>query len=141
MFLLAPITLFGFFFCYGIFKVMFTRPISIIFRLYSFFWYLSEIILLANCDKITFLMFRNFQALFSFNFASKSVQSLFIVFSGLFFLQIVCLHFIYRINYNKLHRYFLSNMFRKRGSFQLSIIRFVFKPFVIGIVHAVLYTS
>ena len=135
----GPLTLIIFLLGYCMFRLCFHRPISIIFRLYSFFWYLSELLFLVNIEKLTFLAAQNFKTLFSLTPGFRWVQVAFVLFVFMVLLQVVCLFFVYRIKYKKLYKYFLSNMYRVKGSFQLTFILYVFKPTFCGAIHALIY--
>ena len=115
--LYVPISLITFAIGYGVFRCTFQKPVSFLFRLYSFVWHLSELIILANAEKLTFLVIRNMEVLFFLSSGFKLVQGIFVTFSFFIFINVFTIFFVYRKEYNKLYKYFLSNMFRVKGSF------------------------
>ena len=92
----GPLTLVIFLLCFCLFRLFFNQPVSIFFRIYSFFWYLSELIFLANIEKLTFLAARHFQTLFSLTPGFRWMQAAFVLFGFFFLMQVVCLFFAYR---------------------------------------------
>ena len=137
----TPLVLVVFFLGFGIFHLLRDRPVSFLFRLYSFLLYLSELIFLGNAEKLVFLGLRHLQNIFSLSPGMKWIQGLFIIFGFIALIAIVCLFFAYKTQYKWLYKYFFSNMYRIEGSFSLTFILFICKPIVGGAIHALLFEN
>ena len=122
-----------------LFYCLFDYEISRFLRIYSFWWVLMEILLQRNIEFFTFLGFRNFQAMFHFDMASKLLVSLNLLMFFLTLLVTFHSYFHYYSQYGRLAKYFLSNMFRFPSSYALMIVVYGLKPFAKGIIHALLY--
>lgn len=139
LFLYAPSVAALFLICNLLFRCLFNRWVSSFFRIYSFFWYFVEILIVSNAERLMFLALRNMQALFSLSAGTKWVQAAFLTFFFVVFSQTICLFFNYRKSYRRLSKYFLGNLLRVNGSFQLAILRASIRPLVIGAIHSLMY--
>ena len=77
--------------------------------------------------------------MFSYSIASKCWNAFSILFM---FVVVYCVFCSYRLYYNyytKLARYFLSNLYRFKTSYILMTVTFGIRPFLKGIVHAMLF--
>ena len=77
--------------------------------------------------------------MFSYSIASKCWNAFAILFM---FAVVYCVFCSYRLYYNyyaRLARYFLSNMYRFKTSYILMTVTFGVRPFLKGIVHALLF--
>ena len=122
-----------------LFYCLFNFEISIIFRSYSFWWILFELLIHNNIEFFTFLTFRNFLTPFSFDLPSKMLQVLVILMFCLVVVGTFANYPFYYGHYGKLAKYFLCNMFRFKSSYALMIIAYGVRPFVKGIIHALMY--
>ena len=127
--------------CRSLFYCLRHYEVSHYLRIYSFNLYFLEYLFLANVSDLTFLAVRNLQMLFYFSpgLLSLVIQSLFAALSGFLFILLFSLPLLYSSFYGKLSKYFLVNMFRMKGSRLYSVIRYFFKPFIYGCLHATLY--
>ena len=127
--------------CRIIFFCLFKYKISFAFRTYSFGFFILEYLFLANLSDLTFLAVRNFEMLFRIGNGWMPLisQATFLVVSGFIFISLISLPFIYLSFYGKLSKYFLVNMYRINGSLLYSVLRFFFKPLIVGAIQASLY--
>ena len=121
------------------FYLLFNHQISFIFRSYSFKWILLELLIQNNIEFFTFLGFRNFLTPFSFNLPTKMLQVLAILTFFLILMAAFCSYSMYYSEYGKLAKYFLCNMFRFPSSYILMTILYGIRPFLKGIVHAMMF--
>ena len=96
-------------------------------------------IFLANAEKLTFVILRNFQVLFFPSYQIKLLQGALIVFSFIIMIHIFTVFFVYRKLYKKLYKYFLGNMFRVKGSFSLAFTVYAVKPVILGAIHGIMF--
>ena len=122
-----------------LFYCLFKYEISFWFRSYSFWWILFELLVHNNIEFFTFLAFRNFLTPFSFNMTSKMLQVLVILMFFFVSIGTFANYPYYYGYYGKLAKYFLCNMFRFRSSYYLMIITYGARPFLKGVIHALLY--
>lgn len=124
-----------------LFYLLFNYQISILFRPYSFWGILFDLLIQNNIEFFTFLGFRALTIPFSFNFVSKWLLVLALI---MFFLTVFCTFISYALLYfwyGKLTRYFLVNMYRFPSSYVLMIILYGVRPFLKGAVHALLHQN
>ena len=122
-----------------LFYLLFNYQISFIFRAYSFKWILLEILIQNNVEFFTFLGLRNFLTPFSFNIPTKMFQVLAILVFFMTLLAAFWSYSLYYSDYGKLAKYFLCNMFRFPSSYILMTILYGVRPFLKGIVHALMF--
>ena len=136
-----PMTLVMSFFFYKIFHIFYNYEISKYFRPYSFPLILFDLLIQTNIEYFTFIGFRSLDTSFSFNFFSRMLVFLGIIM--LFFTMIgsTVSYFIYYAHYKTMARYFLVNLFRFPSSYALMIIMYGLRPFLKGVVHAVLFDN
>ena len=89
-----------------------------------------------NIEYFTFVGFRAFDVPFSFTPTSTMVQAFTILFMFIVLLTAITSYLFYYYRYEKLARYFLSNMYRFKSSYVLMTITFGLRPFLKGLVHA-----
>ena len=94
---------------------------------------------MGNIEFFTFLAFRNFLTPFSLDLSSKLLQVLTILILLLVVLAAFTSYSHYYSEYGKLAKYFLCNMFRFKSSYALMIITYGARPFLKGIIHALMY--
>ena len=134
-----PFTLLSVFLLNRLFHCLFQFEISSLLRHYSFWWIILELLVVGNIELFTFLALRNCQTSFSSDLTTRLMQVLMIL---LFFIIVVSTFSSYPwyyAQYRKLAKYFLSNMFRFPSSYNLMVILYGFRPFLKGVVHALLY--
>ena len=122
-----------------IFYCLFDHEVSILFRPYSFWWIIFELLFQGNVEFFTFLAFRNCLTPYSFDAPSQLLQVLMVL---MFFLTVVasfCSYFWYFREYREKAKYFLVNMFRFPSSYGLMIVVYGAKPFLKGSIHALMY--
>ena len=100
-----------------LFYCLFNYEISQHIRIFSFWGFLLQMGLESNIEFFTFLGFRNFHTMMSFNFTHKVYLSLMIFF--MFFVIIFAFggYFLLYYFYGKLAKYFLDNLYRIEGAF------------------------
>ena len=79
------------------------------------------------------------QVMFSYSIASKCWNAFAICFAFAIVFCVFCSYQLYYDSYAKLARYFLSNMYRFKSSYILMTLTFGVRPFLKGIVHALLF--
>ena len=79
------------------------------------------------------------QVMFSYSIASKCWNAFAICFAFAIVFCVFCSYQLYYDCYAKLARYFLSNMYRFKSSYILMTLTFGVRPFLKGIVHALLF--
>ena len=94
---------------------------------------------MANVEYFSFLGFRLLEIGFSFSIVSKvafvgSVIMFFFVWFGAF-----AAYAVYYVNYGKLARYFLINMYRFPSSYVIMTLLHGVRPFLKGLAHALFY--
>ena len=119
-----------------IFYCLFDYEISKFLRPYSFKLILVDLIIQGNVEYFTFLGFRSFNVLFTFNTNTTIMQVFSIFFMLVVLLVTICSYLGYYYQYGKYARYFLSNMYRFPSSYVLMTFVFGFRPFLKGLVHA-----
>ena len=122
-----------------LFFLLFRFEISKFLRPYSFWLIIFDILIQNNIEFFTFLSFRAIETMFSFDFFTKFINCFTMIF---FFIVVVCVtlsYLLYHYKYGKLARYFLSNMYRFPSSYILMIFIFGVRPFLKGVVHALLF--
>ena len=134
-----PMTVLLFIFFNRLFRCLFNYQISILFRPYSFWWTLFEILVVGNVQFFTFLTFRNFLTPFSIDLPSKLLQVLNILIFFIVIMATFASYSRYYTEYGKLAKYFLANMFRFKTSYVLMTISYGLRPFLKGVIHALLY--
>lgn len=122
-----------------IFYLLFNYEISKFLRSYSFWLILGELLIQNNIEFFTFVGFRAFQTSFAFSFVSKCMNAFSILFLFLVIFATFTSYVIYYTQYGKLARYFLINMYRFPSSYALMIVCYGIRPFLKGIIHAMLY--
>ena len=134
-----PASLVLFFIFNRVFHLLFDYEISKYLRVYSFKLVLVEMLIQGNIEYFTFLGFRSIDTSFSFQLPSRLLVIMGIVM--LFITVVVSLSsfFLYYIQYEKLARYFLINLFRFPSSYGLMVIVYGLKPLVKGAIHALAY--
>ena len=120
---------------------MFDYELSILFRPYSFWWALFEILVQGNVQFFTFLACRNFLTPFSLDLPSKLLQVLTILIAFIVVMATFASYSHYYNQYGKLAKYFLANMFRFKSSYALMTIAYGLRPFLKGVIHALLYNN
>ena len=124
-----------------LFRCLFNYELSILFRPYSFWWTLFEILAQGNVQFFTFLAFRNFLTPFSLDLPSKLLQVLTVLIFFIVLMATFASYSHYYTKYGKLAKYFLANMFRFKSSYALMTIAYGVRPFLKGVVHALLYNN
>ena len=135
----VPMSLVVVFLFNRIFYCLFNYEISKYLRPYAFWWVLFEIMIQNNVQYFAFLGFRSFDTSFSVDFACKNYITLGIIMLFFTLLGTCASYFIYYSEYGKLARYFLVNLLRFPSSYILMTIMYGFRPFLKGVIHAVLY--
>ena len=100
---------------------------------------LFELLIQSNIEYFTFLGFRSLGTAFSLDFPSKCLIAFGIFMFFLSVLGMGCSYFIYFIQYRKLARYFLVNLFRFPSSYGLMMIIYGLRPFIKGAIHSLFY--
>lgn len=95
----------------------------------------------SNLEYFTFLGFRSFDLMFSFNSSTTMMKVFSILFMFILILVTICSYLGYYYQYGKLARYFLNNMYRFKSSYVLMTIVFGIKPFFKGFVHAMFFEN
>ena len=122
-----------------IFYLLFNYEISVLFRPYSFWLILVELVIMNNVEFLSFLAFRTFETPFSFDVTSKSIiASIILIYFLVFFFSFTSYRLYYG-NYKKLAKYFLVNLYRFPKSYILMTILYGMRPFLKGCTHALLY--
>ena len=135
----VPATLIFVFLSNRIFYCLFNYSISSYLRPYSFLLILFELLIQNNIEFFTFLSFRATSLSGSLNFSIKMLCVLAIVMLFLVVIGMAGSYFIYYIQYGKLGKYFLVNLFRFPSSYALMLVMYGVRPFLKGAVHALLY--
>lgn len=135
----VPCTIVFVLFCRFFFFRLFNYEISKFLRMWSFGWVLLEMLVMANVEYFSFLGFRLLEIGFSFSIASRvafigSVVMFFFVWFGAF-----AAYAVYYVNYGKLARYFLINMYRFPSSYVIMTLLHGVRPFLKGLAHALFY--
>ena len=96
-------------------------------------------LVMGNVQFFCFLGFRSLDTSFSFDLTCKCLVSL--SFLMLFFVTLgsIMVYPYYYSEYGKLARYFLNNMFRFQSSYILMALTYGVRPFLKGLIHAILY--
>lgn len=102
---------------------------------------LFEILVVGNVEFFTFLAFRNFLTPFSLDIPSKLLQILAILILLIVILAAFASYSHYYNEYEKLAKYFLCNMFRFKSSYALMVIAYGARPFLKGVIHALMYRN
>ena len=121
------------------FYMLFNFEISYLFRPYSFWWIIFDLLFQSNIEFFTFLSIRNFQTFYTYDISDKGIMILTIMIFFLTFLSAFSSYLIYYAEYDKLAKYFLCNLFRFKSSYILMTIMYGVRPFMKGIVHATFY--
>ncbi len=122
-----------------IFYLLFNYPVSIFLRSYSFWLILLDLLIQRNIEFFTFIICRSIQVMVNFNFTTKLFNTLTILLGFILIICVIGSYAFYYFQYRKLGRYFLYNMYRFPSSYLLMIICDGIKPFLKGLVHAMLY--
>ena len=122
-----------------LFYMLFNFEISYLFRPYSFWWIIFDLLFQSNIEFFTFLSIRNFQTFYTYDISDKGIMILTIMIFFLTFLSAFSSYLIYYAEYDKLAKYFLCNLFRFKSSYILMTIMYGARPFMKGIVHAIFY--
>ena len=124
-----------------VFYCLFNFETSRFFRTYSFKIFLLEILFVEDIQKLIFVLIRNYITLFRTEGGPKSIAiSLVPVILG--FLILFCFLILFpfqRYLHGKLSKYFLTNMFRIRGSLPLTYLLFAIKPLLTSSVQALCF--
>ena len=135
----VPITVLIIFIFNRIFYCLFNYEVSKYLRPYCFWWVLLELLVQSNIEYFSFLGFRSMDTPFSFNFPSKCFVTLGIIMFYFSFITAMGSYFLYYSEYGKLARYFLVHLLRFPSSYGLMVIMYGARPFLKGMVHALLY--
>ena len=135
----VPYTVVVFVLLNRLFYCLFEYEVSKHLRMFSFWGFLCFMGLESNIELFTFLGFRNFHTMFSFNFAHKVYLSLMLFFMFFVVLFAVGGFFLMYYLYGKLAKYFLDNLYRIKGAFFLMTYVYGLRPFVKGVIHSELY--
>lgn len=131
-----PYVIVLFFVCNRIFYCLFEREISQHLRIFSFWGFLFQMGIESNIEFFTFLAFRNFHTMFSFDFSNKLYLAAMIFFVYFVVLFAVAGYFLMYYLYGKLAKYFLDNLYRIRGSFFMMTFIYGLRPFFKGVIHS-----
>lgn len=137
----VPLILVSVFLFYRVFYLLFKFEISKYLRPYSFKLIVFELLIQNNVQYFAFLGFRSLDTSFSTNFPFKLLIALGIIMLFFTLLASTMSYFIYYVQYSKLARYFLVNMFRFPSSYALMIVMYGIRPFMKGAAHAFLYEN
>ena len=124
---------------YRLFFLLFDYEVSKYFRPYSFKLVLLELLIQNNLEYFSFLGCRAVDVMFSFSITSKCWNAFAIFFMFAVVFCTFCSYRLYYSYYVKLAKYFLSNMYRFKTSYILMTITFGVRPFLKGMIHALLY--
>lgn len=112
---------------------------SVLLRYYSFAFSIVMMLVGQNITMLTFCACHHLKNLFSFNRTLYFLHGLTIAFIGFCFIFAVSYFLLCKYLYGKKSRIFLVNLYSTKGSFLLVMFRYVFKPIIQTIIHALLY--
>ena len=140
---MSAIKVFCFILFNRLFYCLFNHSVSRFFRPYSFKIFLLEVLFLEDIQKLAFLLIRNFGCLFR---VESGVKSLAVVVAPILLGSIILLSFLLLIPFQrylhgKLSKYFLTNMFRIKGSLPLTYMLYAIKPLLIGSIQAICFEN
>ena len=138
-FLMAvPFTVLLFVVLNRVFYCLFQHELSQHLRMFSFWGFLCFMGMESNIEFFAFLGFRNFLTMGSLRFAHKLYLAAFIL--GFFFVFLFAFagFFLIHYCYGRLAKYFLDNVYRIKGAFSLMTLVYGVRPFLKGIIHALL---
>ena len=98
-----------------------------------------EILIQGNLEFFSFLGWRSFNALFSFNLTCKAINAFVILFMFVVLICSTTSYLFYHWVYGKMARYFINNMYRFQSSYILMVICYGLRPFLKGCVHALFH--
>ena len=106
--------------------------------MYSFKIFLVEILLLEDIQNLVFILGRNFLTLFKIGTGIQYIAATVvpIVAGGIIFVLFIAIIPFERCLHGKKSKYFLTNMYRMRGSLPLTFILFVIKPIILSCIQA-----
>lgn len=134
-----PFTLATVFLWNKVFYLLFNYEASKFLRPYSFWLIIADLLIQNNIQFFTFIGFRTILVFIQFNFATKTMNAFNVFFIFIIIVCVTCSYTFYYYKYEKLARYFLVNMYRFQSSYLLMIICYGVRPFLKGLMHAILY--
>lgn len=138
MFLYAPVVAIVFVLFNLLFRLSFNYKISLLFRIFSFWFYLLGMILLNDSERLAYLSFLQFESVSHFDTDTALLQAVSVVLIGLWFILCISLYLIYSYLYRSKLCYFLANMHLMGYSVAGMVLKFVIKPILQGAVHCIL---
>lgn len=136
-----PFTLVTVFIWNRVFYLLINYRISLYLRPYSFWFIIADLLIQNNIEFFTFLSFRSVNTMFSYDISSKLMNIVPVIFLFIVFSYVVYSYLFYYYKYGIMARYFLVNMYRFQSSYVLMIVTFGVRPFLKGVVHAMLYEN
>lgn len=112
--------------------------VSLLFRVFSFWFYLLGLIVLNDSERLAYLSFLQFENISHFDTSTVLLQGLSVGLIGLWFVLCISLYLIYSYLYRSKLSYFLANMHLMGYSIVGIVIRFSIKPILQGAVHCLL---
>ena len=134
----VPYCLIVFFLFNRLFYVLYNYEISSYIRIFSFWGFLYQMIIESNVEWFVFLGARYSKTMFSFNFGDKMWIIGFSLFFYIVFAGSICSYFLFYYFYDKLSKYFMTNVFRIKGAFLTMTFIYGIRPFIKGAIHAYL---
>ena len=124
-----------------LFYCLFNYEVSRFFRAYSFKIFFLEVLFLEDIQKIVFILIRNFFVLFRVQGSPQyyAITIVPVLLGAFILLCFITLYPFQRYLHGKLSKYFLTNMFRIRGSLPLTFLLFCVKPLLTSSVQATCY--
>lgn len=124
-----------------LFRICSDYKVSLLFRVFSFWFYLLGLILLNDTERLAYLSFLQFENISHFETTTALLQGLSITVIGFWFVLCLSLYLIYSYLYRSKLSYFLANMHLMDYSIVGIVIRFVIKPIIQGAVHCILHSQ
>lgn len=122
-----------------LFRMLFNYSISSYLRPLSFAGCVFVSLLEGNIEYFVFLGARNLQYLFAEKFSDKLFSVFVISFLFIFVFYSFGSYFLLYYFYEKLFKYFLTNLFRIDGASWIMLCIYCTRPFISGCIHALLY--